>query len=227
MIDFNAANYGYQLYSTSYFSNDYNHNIYYKYTNDAGQDKIYISITTLINNQEVLQGYIYANVDNILNTSEFIGMKVEYKFRNQNIGSLLVSLWIDFCYNNGYDFLKTTNKQRKPFLLYLLKTYGFEVFNTRLYDTRKDVISICKKTDTEKQEKILLFKDKNHEKVFRNTNIFKTDNYQIANSTDNLTILDQVIMPLQNASRNPVNYELLDKQTADEKVNMVLSRHKK
>ena len=65
MIIYNASDYGYKLYKTNYFSNKYNHQIYFKYTNDAGQDKIYISICTTIRNKEILQGYIYANVDKL------------------------------------------------------------------------------------------------------------------------------------------------------------------
>ena len=225
MIIYNAHDYGYKLYKTNYFSNKYNHQIYFKYTNDAGQDKIYISICTTIRNKEILQGYIYANVDKLSKTSEFIGMKVDYHFRNQNIGSLLVSLWIDFCYNNGYDFLKTTNKQRKPFLLYLLKKYGFEVYDTNLYETRNDVISICQNPDS--NDKLLLFKDPKHEKVFRTSKAFKNDNYQITDSQEDLILLDKIIMPLQNASKNPINYELLNQQLASEKTSLVLKRHQK
>ena len=225
MIIYNASDYGYKLYKTNYFSNKYNHQIYFKYTNDAGQDKIYISICTTIRNKEILQGYIYANVVKLSKTSEFIGMKVDYHFRNQNIGSLLISLWIDFCYNNGYDFLKTTNKQRKPFLLYLLKKYGFEVYDTNLYETRNDVISICQNPDS--NDKLLLFKDPKHEKVFRTSKAFKNDNYQIADSQEDLILLDRIIMPLQNASRNPINYELLNQQLANEKTSLVLKRHQK
>ncbi len=227
MVNFKASDFGYQLYSTNYFSDNYNHEIYIKFSNDAGMDKLYISVCTLINNQLVLQGYLYANMDKLTKTSEFIGMKVEQEFRNCNIASLLTSLWIDYCYNYGYDYLKTINKQKKPFLLYLLKNYGFEVLDKNLYDIRDDVISICKNYKENDNKKILLFKSLKHERAFRNTKVFKSDNYQIADSTDDLILLDKIIMPLQNASRNYVNYELLNELQAKSKTNLVLSRHKK
>ena len=67
-------------------------------------------------------------------TSEFIGIGVAPEYRDLNIGSFLIASWIDLCLNNGYDFLGANKKQRKPFLLYLLKTYGFEIFDKSIND---------------------------------------------------------------------------------------------
>ena len=134
-------------YSTDYFSGDYNHEIYLMKANDDGshRPKYYLRAVTNINGVEVIQGYLYFYIDYDTKTSEFIGIKVHEEFRDLNIGSLLVSLWIDLCLNNGIDFLGSNKKQRKPFLIYLLKTFGFEILDKGLYKNSKDLISICRR----------------------------------------------------------------------------------
>ena len=217
------------LYSDRFFSGDYNQSLYIVKANDDGskKDKYYIWATTTIGNQEVKQGHIYFYLDHSTKTSTFIGVKVAEKFRNLNIGSLLVSSWIDICLNNGYDFLGTHEKQRKPFLLYLLKTYGFDILDQSLYDTRKDVISICRSTDEKNNSKQLLFKDPRHEKVFKGTNIFKTDNYEIIHDLNSSIYLDDVIMPLQSLKRESIPYWLINQEKAKVKTKSILERHRK
>lgn len=225
---FMQLNEGYRkLYSVEYFSGDYNHNIYLIRANDDGSNKpkFYIKATTIINEIETTQGFLYFYIDFKNKTSSFIGVKVLEEFRNLNIGSLLISVWIDLCLNNGIDFLGSHKKQRKPFLLYLLKTYGFEIFDKSLYKTSGDVISICKRdNDT---SKLLLFRDKKLERDFKSTNIFETDNYQIIKSLEGVNYLDDIIMPLQNQSLKNISYDLNDYNKANEKVIKVLNRHKK
>ena len=215
------------LYSCSYFSGDYSQNIYLVRSNDDGSNnpKFYIWATTNINGVEVKQGHLYFYLDLKNKVSSFIGVKVLEEFRNLNIGSLLVSIWIDLCLNNGIDFLGSNEKQRKPFLIYLLKTFGFEIFDKSLYDTSRDVISICKRDGD--FSKLLLFKDGKHEEVFKGTKIYATDNYEIISSLDGVTHLDDVIMPLQDLRRKKVSYDLVDFEKANEKVERVLKKHKK
>lgn len=217
------------LYSDSFYSGDYNQCLYLVKANDDGskRDKFYIWATTKINEQEIKQGYLYFYLDKDTKTSSFIGVKVLDDFRNLNIGALLISSWIDLCLNNGYDFLGVHEKQRKPFLLYILKTYGFDVSNQSLYDTRKDVISICRREDFADKSKLLLFKDSQHEKVFMGTNIYKTDNYEIIHSLDGAVFLDNVIMPLQGMKKNQVPYKLIDYEKANVKVLSIFNKHKK
>ena len=135
------------IYSQDYFSGDYNHEIYLMKANDDGshRPKYYLRAVTNINGVEIIQGYLYFYIDYDTKTSEFIGIKVHEKFRDLNISSLLVSLWIDLCLNNGIDFLGSNKRQRKPFLIYLLKTYGFDILDKSLYEKSKDVISICRR----------------------------------------------------------------------------------
>ncbi len=218
------------LYSTDYFSGDYNHEIYIKKAIDDGSNKpkFYIRVYTRINGELVPQGYIYFYLDYINRTSDFIGIKVLPEFRNLNIASLLISCWIDLCLSNGYKFIGVNHKQRKPFLIYLLKTYGFDIKNKDLYDTRSDVITICKSVDPEDYRKLLLFKDRKHESDFIKTNIYKTDNYEIIHKIeDDMYLLDRIILPLQSAKTNPINYKLMDRELGEIKTQMVLSRHKK
>ncbi|MBE6148401.1 MAG: hypothetical protein E7167_02780 [Firmicutes bacterium] len=217
------------LYSEGFFSGDYNQDLYLKKANDDGSNrpKYYISVHSIIDGKLVQQGYIYFFLDYEAKTSHFIGVKVDEQFRNLNIGSFLVASWIDLCLNNGYDFLGVNPKQRKPFLLYLLKTYGFEIMDKSLYLTRPDVISIYRSSDFTNKNKYLLFKDKKHEKTFEGTNIFRADNYSIIHHPTDMIHLDDVILPLQNMKRNAVDYELLDQELAEAKVEDVLSKHKR
>lgn len=217
------------LYGKGFFSGDYNQELYIKRSIDDGinNEKYYISAYSNINGELVQQGYLYFYLDKKNGISDFIGVGVDPKYRNLNIASFLVASWIDLCLNNGYDFLGANKKQRKPFLLYLLKTYGFEVFDKSLYQSRNDVITICRSIDVKNNDKILLFKDKKIEKTFKETNIFKTDNYKIVDSKENIITLDDVIIPFQNMSKSNVYYELIDRFICEDKVNKVINRHKR
>ena len=172
----------------------------------------------------VHQGYIYFHLNPKTKSSSFVGVKVEEEFRNLNIASFLVASWIDLCFNNGYDFLGANQKQRKPFLLYLLKRYGFEVLDKSLYETRPDVIAICRDFEAPKK-KLLLFKDEKHKTAFSKTNIFKEDNYHIVHDTHGIVVLDNIILPLQGQKRANVNYSLLDEVLATKKTETTLKNH--
>ncbi len=228
MNSFKSMNNGEKiLYSKDYFSENYNHNVYLLKANDDGSNKpkFYLRATTIINGVEVIQGYLYFYIDLETKTSSFIGIKVLEDYRDLNIGSLLISMWIDLCLNNGIDFLGSNKKQRKPFLIYLLKTYGFEILNPSLYETSSDVISICKRQ--EDKSKILLFKDRKHEETFRRTNIYDSDNYEIVSSLDGVEHLDDIIMPLQDYTRKKISYDLTDYDKAAVKVKRTLNNHRR
>ena len=217
------------LYSTDYYSGDYSHELYIKKAIDDGSNKpkFYIRAYTRINGELVPQGYIYFYLDYENKTSNFVGVKVLDEYRNLNIASLLISSWIDLCLNNGFDFLGLNRKQRKPFLLYMLKTYGFEVQNKKLYDKRDDVITICKSKNPEDLSKLLMFKSPKHEFNFIHTNVYKTDNYVIIHSDKDIIMLDHIILPLQDSNTNPIDYTLTDYDFAKARTQMVLSRHRK
>lgn len=216
-----------KLYSTDFYSGEYDHNIYLVRAkdDDSLKPKFYIWATTNVNGVEEKQGYLYFYLDPINRTSSFIGTKVLDKYQGLNISSLLVSVWIDLCLNNGIDFLSSNEKQRKPFLIYLLKKFGFEIFDKNLYETSNDVISICRR-DYDKS-KLLLFKNDMHEKVFKGTNVFNTGNYEIIHSFDGVEHLDDIIMPLQHFKSKNINYNLMYYDKAKVKVKNVLKNHKK
>ncbi len=231
MLDFPNFNPGTRLfYSNEYYSGDYNHEIYLKKSIDDGSNrpKFYISIFTKDNDIYKLQGYLYFYLDYTKKSSSFIGLKVNEEYRNLNIASLLISLWLDICLNNGYKNIDINHKQRKPFLLYLLKTYGFEVANLKEYYTRDDVITICKNENLTDKAKYLLFKSPKHAHDFQKTNTYKSDNYIIANDGRlNLIYLDKIIFPLQDAKYHPALYSLLNEDLANEKLSRTLSQHHK
>lgn len=217
------------LYKEGYFSGDYDQTLYLKRSVDDGSNKlkVYISAYSRINGELIQQGCIYFYLDPELHSSDFIGEKVKPEFRNLNIGSFLVASWIDLCLNNNYEFLGAHEKQRKPFLLYLLKTYGFEIFDKSLYETRPDVISILRSPDVLDKRKYLFFRDPKHEAIFKKTNVFQHDNYDLVPKPDGFIHLDNVILPLQNGKKNRIKYELWEDSIAEAKAEEVISRHKK
>ncbi len=217
------------LYKDGFFSGDFNQDLYLKKSkmDVSNRPKYVLRVYSKINGELVLQGYLYFFLDYKTKASYFIGLKVMEEFRNLNIGSFLVASWIDLCINNGYNFLGVNEKQRKPFLLYLLKTYGFEIFDKSLYQTRPDVISICRNIDFIDKSKMLLFKNEKHEKVFMGTNIYKSDNYKIIHDTKGVIILDNVILPLQSRKKVQVDYTLIDEALAKTKTESVISNHKR
>lgn len=217
------------LYSDKYFSGDYNQELFIKraVSNDNEDNKYYINVYSIINGELVRQGYLYFYLDHETKSSDFIGVNVSEEYRNLNIGSLLISTWIDLCLNNGYDFLGANKKQRKPFLVYLLKTYGFEIFNKSLYENRDDVITICKSKEVSDKSKILFFKDIKHENCFKSTNVYKSDNYKIIHDKRSVITLDDIIMPLQNMRKDEIKYYLLNMDKAHEKVLKVMKSHRR
>lgn len=136
-------------------------------------------------------GYLYFNIDPKTNKSKFIGVCVSEEYRNCGLASLLISSWIELCLDNGFEDLSTIPKQKKTFILYLLKKYSFELKNLNTYNTSQDVVYICKKENT--NDKLIMFKNPYKEVNFRNSNIMKTDNYKIADPNDkDIQILDTV-----------------------------------
>ena len=217
------------LYKDNVFSGDYDQQLFVKRAVDDGSNrpKFYISAFSPKDGDLSMQGYMYFYLDQEQKRSDFIGIKVYPEFRDLNIGSFLVASWIDMCLNNGYDFLGVNPKQRKPFLLYLLKTYGFEILDKSLYETRPEVITICRSLDNLDKTKYLSFKDPKHEKVFTGTNSFKEDNYSIIHTMSGYVSLDNVLLPLQNQKRLHADYQMLDRELAEEKAESTINKHTK
>lgn len=139
------------------------------------------------------QGYIYFYFDLLKKESNFIGVYVDEKYRNQGIAQLLISYWIIFCFDNGIYNLDTNIKQRKPFILYLLKKFKFDILNINEYETSPNTISICKKENS--LNKYLYFKNIDQKETFIKGNIKNEDNYIILDKiTDEVEVLDRVLL---------------------------------
>ena len=96
-----------------------------------------------------------------------------------------------------------------------------------MYEYRDDVITICKGYEKDDKSKILLFKDLKHEKTFMGTNVYKSDNYEIVHDKNGIITLDDIIMPIQNMSKEQIRYWLLNYDIANDKTIKVISRHKR
>lgn len=157
-------------------------------------DRYYLRVNTKDDNNNPLdQGYLYFYLDFEERKSEFIGVKISQEYRNCGLASLLISVWIQFCLDEGFLNLQTISKQRKPFVLYLLKKYEFELRNLTTYRTSTRTVHICKKENEDR--KCIMFENKQEENRFRNSNIMKTDNYRIIGKEEqNISILDSVVL---------------------------------
>jgi len=159
------------------------------------------------NNNYVCQGYIYFYLDFINRESNFIGLFVKPEYRNEGLAQLLISYWMKLCLENGIYDLNTIHRQRKPFILYLLKKFRFELLNSSEYITSPNTISICK--DTEIGYKFLFFKNPKQAESFINGKIYKGDNHLILDSlTEKSEVLDQVLLStIYNSEENNAAYQ--------------------
>lgn len=145
------------------------------------KDQYFLKIYTYsCNGNFTCEGYIYFYLDDLDNKSIFIGAYVKPEFRGQGISSYLIASWINICVNEGYTKLVTNKSQKKPFLLYLLKTFGFEIDNVNQYGVCFDNIFIYRNYN-DSGNKYVLFKSPFHAKMFENSTIYKSDNYVILN----------------------------------------------
>ena len=171
---------------------------------------------TLPSGETLCLGYLYFFISFQTNQSKFIGISVRSEYRNLGLSSLLASNWIKLCLDNSIEFLETIKTQRKPFLLYLLKKFSFELKNPSFYINDRRVITICKKENSD--AKCLLFKDKSFETEFAKSKIMVHDNYEIVPSLSQSVIrLDDVVISRQ--------YILEDKESAYQKALDTKKRH--
>lgn len=208
------------LYDDSYQYNGLRQRIYMQkaYMSVNNQNQYFFKSYVLDDHELICQGYIYFYLNKENKASDFIGAYIKPEYRNDGIASLLVSTWIQFCLNNGYNFLGTNKAQRKPFLLYLLKTYGFEIMDSTIYQTNPNVIDICKSEID--NTKYLLFKNPKQKISFLRGNIAKGDNYSVIDSLSNgIHYLDSVILSK--------TYSLINEYKANEKSILVLKRYKR
>lgn len=153
------------------------------------------------------QGYLYFYINPERRQSQFIGVGVSDQYRNKGIASLLISSWVMLSLDEDFSKLSTIAKQRKPFPLYILKKYEFELDNPNKYQTSPKVVHICKRENDDR--KYIMFQNKQEETRFRNSNIMKTDNYMILDPKEDSVIIDRVVLDTP--------YYLQDKERAYQK----------
>lgn len=207
------------LYKDNYEYKGFKQNFYFQKSifKQNGRIQYFIKSFIIVDKIPICQGYIYFYLNEELKTSDFIGVFVKKEYRNSGIASLLVASWIDFCFNSGYNFLGTNKVQRKPFLLYLLKTYGFEILDESIYKKSNYTIHICKSNLD--LTKYLLFKNPEAKHKFMSGKIANQDNYQVIDKlTDGMSYLDSVILSY--------SYHLKNQIKAEEKTELVLKRHR-
>ena len=236
---------GRELYKEGFFSGDYDQDLYLKRA-EIDQKNIPTYFLSACSKKGEVQGYLYYNLDKEKKESKFIGIKVEPKYRNLNMASFLVSSWIDMCLNNGYEMLGMNERQRKPFFIYLLKKYQFEVPDLSMYETRPDIVAICR-NDTFKNNyiKYVLFKSPHEEKQFSHYKLLKEDIYSIVkpkNPVDikigntfldiygqKMGIVDCVVFP-SNFNKFPAHYRLVGNEAiekAEKLAEETINKHKR
>lgn len=156
-------------------------------------DNYYLKVYLVdANGTEIQEGYLYFTINFMTNLNSFIGMYINPQFRNTGLASFLTATWIDLSLEDGLN-LAVNKRQKKPFLLYILKKFAFEIDDISLYETRKSVIYICQKNNS--LEKALFFRNPYQKEEFKNSRARKNDNYVILNSLDDdTTVLDQIIL---------------------------------
>lgn len=171
-----------------------------------GKDQFFVKIYNMdCNGNYTCEGYIYFYLDDVKKESSFIGIYVKPEYRSLGLASLLVSYWLQICMHYDYCHFTTNKKQRKPFLLYLLKKMGFEIDDETSYDLSKHTIELY--SDGKTRTKYLLFRNPKHQDSFQQGSVYREDNYQVLTSSDsNLIWLDQVILSKP--------YNLQDENTA-------------
>lgn len=189
----------------------------YKAFSVSNPDYYYLRLKMIRKEEIVTQGYIYFYLDFDKKISEFIGLAVAEEFRGNHLSMLLLSTYVSFCLEQGFDKMETIQKQKKPFLLHLLKKFRFDLENIDLYNKEKEfIISLCQRQLD--PTKYLYFSNKKYEKQFCQSKIMQSDNYQILeNPTLDIPIIDDVLLCKK--------YNLKDPESAYHKAQKVYKNH--
>ena len=183
-----------------------NRDIYYIKLYLAGND-IYKSIGYM---------YFYLNqLDECINASTYVGTYIDPEYRSSGLASLLLSYWICLTRENNCDTLTTIKKQRKPFLVYMLKKYGFDIADINEYLTATDKIYICRRSND--KTKYLLFESLRERLDFMCEKVYRCDNYKIIPTTLedrpwDVSVLDKVLLNrIHNLKNFDTSYNLAEK----------------
>ena len=66
-------------------------------------DRYYLKLNTIMDDEIINQGYLYFYLHPENLSSQFIGIAVNEDYRNSGVASILISSWIQFCLDNGYE----------------------------------------------------------------------------------------------------------------------------
>ena len=139
------------------------------------------------------QGYIYFYLNLKQHSSHFIGAYVDPKYRGTGLCSLLIACWLKNFMENDFTTFATNKRQRKPFLLYQLKQFAFEIADPLKYEVNPNTIYLCQKEAD--LTKYLYFKNAGQAQTFKNGKIMQNDNYQILeNLTPDIKVLDHILL---------------------------------
>ena len=196
MTIFEYIDYNKPYFLEEFFYNNMIHKLYlYKsFFSDAQKDQYFLKIFHLTEKKEIIcEGYIYFYVDIPTKTTSFIGAYIKPEYRGNGLSSFLYAYWINFCLDKDIIHFDTNPKQRKPFLIYNLKKFTFEIINPDYYNKSPYTINICAKEND--RTKYLYFHNQEFGKVFSKGKIMQNDNYALLNdiSADTL-VLDDVLL---------------------------------
>ena len=179
---------------------------------ENGLNQYFIKFYNLENDRLINIGYIYFYLDFQTRISTYIGSYVKPEYRSQGLASTLTSYWIKFCFDNGFYDLTTIKSQRKPFLLYILKTFSFDIENLNDYLSSNYNIHICMLPND--KTKYLVFENAKYALSFKEGKIYKNDNYQILDpNEEGLIKLDTVQLSKIHNLKNPeIAYEKSEKK---------------
>lgn len=133
-------------------------------------------------------GYIYFMLyvsKEGLHLSKYIGSKVFEEYRNKGLGDLLMSVYLYYSYDNGFNNVESTTRQRKLDLLSLMNKYGFTVKESDKYE-EGNRITLYKNNmvvDIYKQNTGGIYYKF---KTTKAENVYKKNNAKVANNYDYL-----------------------------------------
>jgi GNAT superfamily N-acetyltransferase len=162
-----------------------------------GVDQYFIKMFIKSNRGNLINlGYLYFCLDFEENISYFIGMYIQPKFRNNGLSTLLISIWLQLCLENGFCNFQTIINQRKPFIVYSLKRYGFDLKDLNQYESSKHRIYICENSiNPEDANKYLLFENDEQRGEFITSTIAEADNYRVFETLPlGFTVLDTILL---------------------------------
>lgn len=181
-------------------------------------DQYFVKIGKVRKNNIAKAGYMYFCMDRTNKEAYYIGSYINPKYRQQGLSTLLTSYWIKLCLDNGITNLATIARQRKPFILYVLKKFSFDVRNILMYQMGNNV-DICLQPNDNK--KYLHFENKAMEIDFKESSIAQNDNFLYLPEKGINTIVEETILleePLFIRDQN------LAYNTAEEKIKTLINR---